>query len=96
MSVRTNLPKAQPLSLEAMVEDIQTREDFVAFAQTLQASAADDPSGWENKDLPAYIGAMAAWTGDMEGYFANRRETVPDQPSWKLLGQILLAGRVYE
>jgi hypothetical protein len=39
---------------------------------------------------------MAAWVDDIDGYFRNRGEAVPVQPTWKTLGQILLAAKVYE
>jgi hypothetical protein len=32
----------------------------------------------------------------MEGYFKNRGEAVPEQPTWKTLAQILCAAKVYE
>ena len=50
----------------------------------------------ELRDLPAFLEAMAAWVEDMEGYYQNRGEELPDQPRWRTLGEILLAARVYE
>jgi hypothetical protein len=75
---------------------IRSREDLVALLQTLVRELREDPEGWENRDLAAYLSAMAAWVDDMEGFYKNRGEPMPDQPSWNTLGQILLAARVYE
>jgi hypothetical protein len=33
---------------------------------------------------------------DEEGYFINRGETPPADPTWRLLGQILCAAAKYE
>jgi hypothetical protein len=32
----------------------------------------------------------------MEGDYHNRGEAVPEQPSWKTLGEILVAATIYE
>ncbi|WP_442857041.1 DUF7660 family protein [Arthrobacter sp. YN] len=55
-----------------------------------------DPEGWENADLESFLEAMSAWTRDMDGYFMNRGEPVPDVPSWQLFAQMLLAAKIYE
>ncbi|MGH2599621.1 MAG: DUF7660 family protein, partial [Dehalococcoidia bacterium] len=44
----------------------------------------------------SYLSAMAAWAEDMDGYYENRGDPVPKQPSWRTLGELLLAARVYE
>jgi len=77
-------------------EHIHTRADFIGFLHTLRGQLQRRPEEWENRDLPAYLDALTAWVEDMEGYYKNRGETVPDQPTWKTLGQILLAAKVYE
>jgi hypothetical protein len=92
MSVKINRP--QPATLEKMVQTIQNRNDFVRFVRALHADV--NVGEWENATLPAYLEAVASWSEDMDGYFKNQQEPVPDQPSWKLLGQILLAATVYE
>ena len=75
---------------------IRTRADFVAFVRSLSGNLRQKPEGWENADLPSFLEALAAWTEDMDGYFKNRGEPIPDTPGWKTLGQMLLAARVYE
>jgi hypothetical protein len=78
------------------VNDIANREDFIAFVRALACDLKEQPDTWENRDLASYLDALAAWTEDMDGYFRHAGEQSPDQPSWKLLGQILAAARVYE
>ena len=82
-----------------MTETVQTiggREGFVAFVRALACTAREDPAAVENQDLGAYLEALAAWVEDMDGYFRNRGEPIPTQPSWQLLGEMLAAARVYE
>ncbi len=73
-----------------------SREEFTVFVRTLAEQFRRAPEQWENRDLSAYLEAMAAWVEDMDGYYQNRGEAVPEQPTWKTLGQILLAAKVYE
>ena len=72
---------------------IRTREDLALFLASLARSTKDAPERWENNTLGSFLDALAAWTEDMDGYFTNRGEEVPEQPSWALIGQMLLAAR---
>lgn len=83
-------------TLEQRVHDIQSRDDFVHFVRSLVADLKDRPGQWPNQDLPSFLDGLAAWVEDMDGYFKNMGEPVPLHPSWKTLGQMLLAARVYE
>lgn len=78
------------------IQAIDSREDFVAYVRALAGSLDEEPAAWENQDLGAYLNAVAAWAEDLDGYYLSRGEAIPAQPSWKLLGQILAAARVYE
>jgi hypothetical protein len=67
--------------------------DFIRELQTeLQAGDVT----WENPTLERYLGALAAWTEDMDGYFANQGLIEPAQPSWSLVARMLLAASLYE
>jgi hypothetical protein len=84
------------MDLNERVNTIQQRDDFVGFVRALSVSLDDERSDWENCDLSSYLEALAAWVADMDGYYKNRGEAVPQQPTWKTLAQVLLAARVYE
>jgi hypothetical protein len=85
---------SQPL--DDLADKVSTREDFAAFVQALVADYQRHQQVWENRDLPSFLEALGVWAADLDGFYQNRGETVPDQPSWKLLAQMLLAARVYE
>nr|WP_136518146.1 hypothetical protein [Cellulomonas telluris] len=59
-------------------------------------SRVDDPGSWANDSLEAFLESMAAWLDDMDGYFASRGSHAPSEPTWRLIGQMALAARVYE
>jgi hypothetical protein len=84
------------LNLNEQVDTINSREEFVSFVRTLLHDFKQDPGSWENDRLELFLNAVAGWVEDLDGYYSNLGEPVPDQPSWKVLGQILLAAKVYE
>ena len=84
------------MELHAQAEKIQTRDDLVIFMHHLVRELRTCPERWENTSLEAYLTAIAAWVQDMDGYYRNRGEQVPQHPTWKHVGEILLAARIYE
>ena len=85
-----------PIDLTERVEQIHSHADFVAFSNAFLKDLKEKPEGWENRDLAGFLEALAAWVQDMNGYYQAKGGTIPLQPSWKMLGQILLAAKVYE
>jgi hypothetical protein len=84
------------MTIQEQVIKIHSREDLVSFMQSLLHDLKEDPESWENNSLESFLGAMAAWIEDLDGYYEGRGESVPEQPGWKTLGEILLAAKVYE
>ncbi|NJL94865.1 MAG: hypothetical protein HC915_14680 [Anaerolineae bacterium] len=84
------------MKLKQQAEAIASWQEFSAFLRALQQDLQQNPAQWENDDLSCYLGAMAAWVGDMEGYYAQRGEGVPGAGGWQALATIMLAARVYE
>ena len=78
------------------VPPLPSRVDFVEFVRSLAEQCRSRPEEWENRDLPSYLEAMAAWVEDMDGYYQNRGETPPDQPTWTTFKDVLQAAKVYE
>jgi hypothetical protein len=78
------------------LDNIQSRDDFIVFLAALIQDRQANQDDWENNDLPNYLEALGAWVEDMDGYFLNQQQPVPQQPSWQLLGKILLAAKTYE
>lgn len=83
-------------ALDDRASSIKSREEFILFARELLRDLREDPGSWENNDLPSFLEALAAWTEDMDGYYKNQNEPMPEQPSWSMLAGILLAATMYE
>ena len=84
------------MDMQSQINDINTREDLVRFIDEMRSTYKKNKGAWSNKDLPSYLEAMSAWIGDMDGYYENINETLPDKPTWKMFAQILAAATIYE
>ena len=51
---------------------------------------------WENSKLTWYLDAIAHWIEDTEWVPVEQGGAIPEQPSWRDLGWILYAGKIYE
>ena len=84
------------MDLDEMVEKIETREDLVNFLEALLVDLKENPSDWENDTLGRFLNGMWGWLQAMNGWCKNNNIPVPDQPSWWLVGQMLLSAKYYE
>ena len=72
------------------------REDFVAFVKALSKDLHDNPESWENDNLERFLEALSSWVEDMDGYYLNQGQSVPQQPDWKVVADMLMAAKMYE
>ncbi len=79
-----------------MHETISSKADFVNFVRSLRKSLKQDPSSWENDTLESFLGALERFADDIDGYYLNRGEDLPEAPTWRMFAEILDAARVYE
>jgi hypothetical protein len=84
------------MDLNISVEGVRSRHEFAVFVRSLLRDLQQHPGTWENADLERFLEALAAVTEDMDGAYQNLGRPIPEQPSWQLLSEILLAARVYE
>ncbi|EJD0490131.1 hypothetical protein M0245_004732 [Salmonella enterica] len=75
---------------------VNTKEELIELLEFLSSNARNDLSEWENRDLPSYLGSMASWIEDMDGYYLNQKLPVPENINWSFIADILMAARVYE
>jgi len=88
---------------EELLDRIDSPAAFLGFLRALRAEhqasirrEQEEPPdtafgrgvlGWENVTLPAFLEAMEAWGADAG---------LPEHPSWRLVAQLLVAGKGYE
>jgi len=81
---------------QSTIDAIKSRDDLASFIEELVRDLSAAPSSWENRDLPRFLGALAAWTRDMDGYYVNQGKSVPATPEWNTFANMLVAAKMYE
>ena len=84
------------MKLHEQVEHIKSRAELKAFVEALKTDLQDKPGQWENGTLERFLGALASWIEDMDGYYRNHGRDVPITPSWRTIGEMLIAAKMYE
>ncbi len=84
------------MTLQEHATNVQSRDDFVRFVREMLRELDSAKQQWENTTLERFLEALAGWSGDMDGYYANRGQVLPEQPSWRLMAEMLLAATIYE
>lgn len=75
---------------------IKNKNDFVNFISALVKDLKENSEQWENKDLCSYLNGMVSWIEDMDGYYENTNQPLPNNVTWKVFSDILMAARTYE
>jgi hypothetical protein len=84
------------MELYEKIELIETKEDLADFVALLKADLDSSSDDWENPNLERYLEAMGAWICSMDNAYKNMGKEFPDQPTWKMLADILYAAKLYE
>lgn len=77
-------------------DDIESKEDLTRFLFALKEYFDNFPDRWESITLSDYLEALAARLENYENLYRNRGEDFPGTPSWRFIGEFLLAASVYE
>lgn len=70
------------------------RDTVTSTARHLSAEASGRPN-WENDTLGAYLGAMAAWLDESDGYYMRQHRVRPSN-AWVIMNDALRAATGYE
>ena len=84
------------MTLEERARAVQSREDLVALIHAMRSDLQAHPDRWENPDLASFLEAMAGWTDDLPGFYANTGQEVETTSPWRLIADLLMASRIYE
>jgi class 3 adenylate cyclase len=76
------------VELDDRLAQVNSRQTLADFVTVLLADYEANPDGWENRELAAFLEAMAAWLRDMGESGA--------EPTWQSFGEILIAASMYE
>ena len=79
-----------------LVARIESKADLVTFIEALVRDLREKPTGWENPTLEGYLSALARWLEDSDGVYQNQGRPIPANPSWRNVGEMLIAATIYE
>lgn len=84
------------LNLSKELDKLTTKEDFSKFVLEILHDFQNNSANWENQDLSNFLEAIAAWSEDMDSFYANQGRPIPKDVNWRVFAEILYAARVYE
>lgn len=84
------------MHVSELIEQVETREDFVRFMHKLKEDSHINVDEWENKEISSYLESVAAWVEDMDGYYNNMNICPPKDVDWRFLATLFYVGKIYE
>src|SRR5262245_43645736 len=87
---------SKAMNLHEQIALVDSKQALAIFVESLRDDLRHNPASWENSTLERFLGALASWIEDSDGYYRNRGESVPTAPSWRNVAEMLAAARIYE
>jgi hypothetical protein len=84
------------MTLEERAENVKSLRDLREFIAAYRADYETNKEEWENRDLSAFVEALAGWCADMDGFYALRGKSPEDVSPWSLFSDMLMGARIYE
>jgi hypothetical protein len=84
------------MKVHEQVAQVDSKRALSEFVEALREDLQTNPAEWENATLDRFLGALASWIEDSDGYYSNRGVPVPAAPSWRSIAEMLAAARIYE
>jgi hypothetical protein len=75
---------------------VRSHTDVARIVEQMLDDLRAHPDEWENPTLEQFLDALAASLDALEPLHINRGETLPSQPTWKLLAEVLVMATGYE
>jgi hypothetical protein len=75
---------------------VDTRDDAIGVVMAMLNDLRKNPDAWQNASLPDFLESFAAAMEDLDQVYAERGEVLPDQPSWRLVAELLVAASGHE
>lgn len=77
-------------------EDGETRADLVGLIREMAEDLRAHPEEWENNTLQRHLDTLCRCLGSFDALYRNRGEELPDQPTWKMVAELLVGTTGYE
>lgn len=78
------------------INEIDNKENFISFVELLVSNLKNKPNEWSNITLLEYLEALISYTEDLDGYYFNKKTSIPENINWQLFANILIGAKMYE
>jgi hypothetical protein len=82
--------------LLSLLGALGAREDAIDVVRGMVEDLRTHPDSWEDATLYRFLEALAASIEGIEHAYTNERRTLPEQPSWRQLAELLVMASAYE
>lgn len=84
------------MKLYEEIKNVESKDDFISFVEMLISDFKQNKDEWENQTVEDYLEGLKSWVEDMEGYYKNTKQPVPENINWNFFVNILYSGKIYE
>jgi hypothetical protein len=81
---------------DADLAEVASHADVARIVEQMLADLRAHPDEWEDGTLERFLDALAAAFEALPPLYANRGEPMPNQPTWKLIAEVLVMASGYE
>lgn len=79
-----------------MVNKVETREELIEFLEALMEDVRKNRAEWRGNDkLDYFLDGVSGWLANLEGWCKNNNIPLPEQPTWRLVAQMFMAGKYF-
>ncbi|MER5457785.1 hypothetical protein ABT008_23710 [Micromonospora sp. NPDC002389] len=78
------------------LDRVASHSDVARVVEEMLSDLRQHPDQWENPTLERFLDALSASLSALPNSYANAGEELPEQPSWKLLAEVLVTASGYE
>ena len=68
---------------------IKSKKDFLYFMNLYTSTM-------KNVSIKEYLGSVSSWVEDMEGYYMNTNQEIPENINWDFIATLFYVGSIYE
>lgn len=79
------------MRLDEQAAHVRSKSEPIEFIKALRDNLEADRESWENASLERYLGALASWLDDCDGFYSRVGRPPPDAPSWGNVAEMLIA-----
>ncbi len=82
--------------MNEILKNTKSKEEFIEFVNVLLKDIKENHQDWEGKQVFSYLESIQSWVEDMEGYYTNTKQEIPQNINWNFIATLLYVGKIYE